>query len=297
MKETPAAAIAAEERAALLLAVRRAGVRDISVMRAFEAVPREAFAPFRFRDLANNNMSLPLGCGQTMSRPSDLARRIEALRVAREHRVLEVGAGSGYGSAILARLAREVVTLERFETLSIEATRRLAGLGVDNVLVEVDAQEVPILDGSALPFVDLVRSAGLAEQGAVPRYVGARLGTVKGDDGSAFEVSVTFEAMPSVLFDAAIVLGKRAAVTELANLGHALEFLKDQYRHCKPILALGEAAALLETAGVPLALSSGEPDPGLLIAKDLDAATILPALVAAIGRHRHYEREMDPPEV
>ncbi len=135
MKETPAAAIAAEERAALLLAVRRAGVRDISVMRAFEAVPREAFAPFRFRDLANNNMSLPLGCGQTMSRPSDLARRIEALRVAREHRVLEVGAGSGYGSAILARLAREVVTLERFETLSIEATRRLAGLGVDNVFV------------------------------------------------------------------------------------------------------------------------------------------------------------------
>jgi len=131
----PAAVSAAfEERAALLLAVRRAGVRDISVMRAIEAVPREAFAPFRFRDLANQNMALPIGCGQTMSRPSQLARRIEALRVGLGHRVLEVGTGSGYGTAILARLAREVVTLERFQTLAIEAARRLAAAGVDNVM-------------------------------------------------------------------------------------------------------------------------------------------------------------------
>lgn len=129
-----AARIAFEERAALLLAVRQAGVRDISVMRAIEAVPREAFAPYKFRDLANRNMSLPLGCGQTMSRPADLGRRIEALRVGRGHRVLEVGTGSGYGTAILARLAREVVTLERFETLAIEAARRLAALGVSNAV-------------------------------------------------------------------------------------------------------------------------------------------------------------------
>ncbi|MEK4034323.1 methyltransferase domain-containing protein [Methylocystis sp. IM3] len=130
-----AAAGAFEERAAMLLAVRRAGVRDISVMRAFESVPREEFVPYRYRDLANRNISLPLGCGQTMSRPSELARRIEALRVGRGHRVLEVGAGSGYGTAILARLAREVVSLERFATLAIEAGRRLEGLGVDNVKV------------------------------------------------------------------------------------------------------------------------------------------------------------------
>lgn len=130
----PAPSAAIEERAALLLAMRRAGVRDISVMRAFEAVPRESFAPYRFRDLANQNMSLPLGCGQTMSRPSQLARRIEALRAGRGHRVLEVGSGSGYGAAILARLAREVVTLERFRTLAIEASHRLAATGVDNVV-------------------------------------------------------------------------------------------------------------------------------------------------------------------
>ncbi|QGM99296.1 protein-L-isoaspartate O-methyltransferase family protein [Methylocystis parvus] len=121
-----------EERAALLLAVRQAGVRDISVMRAIEAVPREAFAPYKFRDLANRNMALPLGCGQTMSRPADLGRRIEALRIGRGHRVLEVGTGSGYGTAILARLAREVVSLERYETLAIEAARRLAALPAAN---------------------------------------------------------------------------------------------------------------------------------------------------------------------
>ncbi len=123
-----------EERAALLLTLRQAGVRDISVMRAIEATPRDAFAPYRFRDLANRNMSLPIGCGQTMSRPADLARLLEALRVGRGHRVLEVGTGSGYSAAVLAQLAREVVTLERFETLAIEAARRLAAQGVANAM-------------------------------------------------------------------------------------------------------------------------------------------------------------------
>lgn len=132
----PAAQAAFEERAALLLAVRRAGVRDISVMRAIEAVPREAFAPYRFRDLANRNMALPIGCGQTMSRPADLARRIEAMRIGRGHRVLEIGTGSGYGTAILARLAKEVVTLERYETLAIEAARRLAALPAANAVAQ-----------------------------------------------------------------------------------------------------------------------------------------------------------------
>ena len=121
-----------EERAALLLTLRQAGVRDLSVLRAIEATPREAFAPYRFRDLANRNLSLPIGCGQTMTRPVELARRLEALRVGRGHRVLEVGAGSGYGAAALAQLAREVVSLERFETLAIEASRRLVTHGVAN---------------------------------------------------------------------------------------------------------------------------------------------------------------------
>jgi len=124
-----------EARAALLLQVRRAGVRDLAVMRAIETVPREFFAPFRFRDLANRNIALPIGCGQIMPSASDLAQRFEALRVERGHRVLEVGAGSGYGAALLSRLAREVVSLERCQTLAIEAAKRLEQLGATNALV------------------------------------------------------------------------------------------------------------------------------------------------------------------
>ena len=103
--------------------------------------------------------------------------------------------------------------------------------------------------------------------------------------------------MPSVLFDAVVVPGGDAAVKSLGNLGHALEFLKDQYRHAKPILALGAAAALVENAGIPAVLPSGEPDPGVLVGREGADAKVLPAFVKAIARHRHHEREMDPPEV
>jgi catalase len=103
--------------------------------------------------------------------------------------------------------------------------------------------------------------------------------------------------MPSVLFDAIAVPGGKEAIGILGNLGHALEFLKDQYRHAKPILALGEGAALVENAGVPAMLPSGKPDPGVLVAKKGEEAKALPAFAKAIARHRHHEREMDPPEV
>ena len=90
-----------EQRAALALQLRGASVRDVAVMGAFERVPRELFAPHRFRDLANRDMALPIACGQTMPAPADLARRIDALGAGPQHRVLEIGAGSGYGTAVL----------------------------------------------------------------------------------------------------------------------------------------------------------------------------------------------------
>lgn len=124
-----------EARAALLLQLRRAGVRDIDVMRAFETVPRDSFTPHRFRDLAARNMALPIGCGQTMPSPALLARRFEALGLEPHHRVLEVGTGSGYGAAVLSKLAREVTSVERFETLAIEARKRLSSLDIQNVRV------------------------------------------------------------------------------------------------------------------------------------------------------------------
>jgi protein-L-isoaspartate(D-aspartate) O-methyltransferase len=124
-----------EARAALLLQVRRAGVRNISLMRAIESVPREFFAPHRFKDLAARNIALPIGCGQIMPATAKLAKRFESLEIEAHHRVLEIGTGSGYGAAILSKLAREVVSIERYQTLAIEAGKRLEQLGVTNALV------------------------------------------------------------------------------------------------------------------------------------------------------------------
>jgi len=149
------------------------------------------------------------------------------------------------------------------------------------------------VDGAAAQAVH----AGLAEQGAVPRYIGARLGTVTAADGIAIEVDATFENMPSVLFDAVAVPGGKQAVTFLGGVGQALEFLKDQYRHAKTILALGEATDLVESAGIPAVLQSGDPDPGLLLGKHASAEEALPDFVTAIGMHRHHAREADPPLV
>jgi catalase len=160
-------------------------------------------------------------------------------------------------------------------------TRRIAILVADGV----DGEAARALHG------------GLSAQGAVPRFVAARLGTVAAEDGGTLEVEVTLETMPSVLFDAVVVPGGKDAVKKLGNIGHAAEFLKDQYRHAKPILAVGAGAALVENAGIPAVLPSGQPDPGVLIVAQGGAAKALPLFVKAIARHRHHEREMDPPEV
>jgi len=105
------------------------------------------------------------------------------------------------------------------------------------------------------------------------------------------------EAAPSVVWDGLVVPGGDAALAELASSGHALEFLKDQYRHCKPILLLGAAQALLEKAGIPPTLDSGENDPGLLTFDDAQAELSLAAFVEALTQHRHFARETNPPRV
>jgi protein-L-isoaspartate(D-aspartate) O-methyltransferase len=139
-----AAAPRAEDRAAFMLRLRGRGIRDLYLLRALENVPREIFVPHRFVDLARRDLALPIGCGQTLSEPSLVARMVEALGVLPEHRVLEIGTGSGYATAILAEIATEVVSIERFQTLAIAARLRLERLGKKNV-------EVVFADGLAIP--------------------------------------------------------------------------------------------------------------------------------------------------
>jgi catalase len=132
----------------------------------------------------------------------------------------------------------------------------------------------------------------LTAAGAVPRLVGSRLGAVESASGDPIEVDTTLEATPSVLFDALVIAGVDA---DRLKDGRAVEFLKDQYRHCKPILIVGGASALLERAGIPPALPSGQPDPGLMLARDHAGA--VDGFIAALAKHRHFERESDPPIV
>ncbi|HUB64578.1 MAG TPA: protein-L-isoaspartate(D-aspartate) O-methyltransferase [Methylocella sp.] len=130
--ETDKATQNAQDKAAFLMDLRARGIQDINLLRALENVPREIFVPHRFADLAGRPIALPLRCGQTLPEPWLAARMIEALAPASHHRVLEIGTGSGYATALLARLAREVLSIERFQSLAIEAETRLARLAITN---------------------------------------------------------------------------------------------------------------------------------------------------------------------
>jgi catalase len=155
--------------------------------------------------------------------------------------------------------------------------RRVAILAADGV------------DGAAVRLI----TERLLTEGAVPRVLGSRLGSVASAEGEPLEIDASIEATPAVLYDAMVL----PAVASLGTDGRALEFLKDQYRHCKAIFVFGDATALLEQAGIPLTLPSGGADPGLILGGSAGAPAGLDAFVAAVARHRHFERETDPPRV
>ncbi|MDE2362871.1 MAG: methyltransferase domain-containing protein [Hyphomicrobiales bacterium] len=137
-----------EARGALVLALRRAGIADVDVLRAIETVPREIFTPYRLRDLAEKDCPLPIACGQTMASPRLLATMLEALDLDPSQRVLEIGAGSGYATAVLARLSREIVSFEIYNALCIEARGRLEQLSVANAIIHhADGLDDPVRYG------------------------------------------------------------------------------------------------------------------------------------------------------
>lgn len=125
------------ERMEFQLALRRRGISDQAVLRAMDEVPREHFVVPEFIDSSYADRALPIACGQTISQPYVVAYMTERLEVEPQHRVLEVGTGSGYQAAILARIAREVVSIERYRTLADTARERLRTLGYANVTILV----------------------------------------------------------------------------------------------------------------------------------------------------------------
>jgi catalase len=161
--------------------------------------------------------------------------------------------------------------------------------------VGVQTRRVAVLvaDGVDLDGVQPLM-ARLTADGAVARLLGPHLGGVTTAAGDSVEIDAPIDAAPSVLWDAVIVPDGGTTDRRLAD-GRVLEFLKDQFRHCKPMLIIGSGEQLLNKAGIPVDLPDGGPDPGLLI-QPADGVSI-DAFITALTRHRHYERETDPPRV
>ncbi|MEM8876944.1 MAG: protein-L-isoaspartate(D-aspartate) O-methyltransferase [Pseudomonadota bacterium] len=138
----------------MLMQLRARGIQSVDVLRAMESVPREVFVLPEYRPLAYGDHALPIACGQTISQPYIVALMTEALEVGKDHAVLEVGTGSGYQTAVLAHLARSVVTVERFRQLQEAAMVRFAALGLRNITaVHADGAD------------------GMPERGAFPRIL------------------------------------------------------------------------------------------------------------------------------
>jgi protein-L-isoaspartate(D-aspartate) O-methyltransferase len=161
MAEPAGDAGSVQRKLRLLMELRRAGIADARVLGAIEKTPRERFVPPAFADQAYENVALPIDHGQTISQPYVVALMTEKLELGERHKVLEIGTGSGYQTAILARLARRVFTIERHRELLQQAEARLAGLRLHNVVFRFG-------DGSKgwpeqVPFDRIIVTAAAAE--------------------------------------------------------------------------------------------------------------------------------------
>jgi protein-L-isoaspartate(D-aspartate) O-methyltransferase len=146
---------------AAALAVRlRSAVGDERVLGAIAAMPRERFVPLSERSRAYENVALPIACGQTISQPLVVARMLETLQLQPDDRVLDIGTGSGYHAALLARLARHVWTIERHPKLSAAAQDAIASLGIDNITFEVGDGYQGLASQAPFDAINVAAAAG-----------------------------------------------------------------------------------------------------------------------------------------
>ena len=179
--------------------------------------------------------------------------------------------------------------IENSPALSLLARTGDGGIRTRKVAILV----APGCDGDSIATVQ----AALLAAGAVGRLVGSRLGTVKTASGDTLEADCTMENSPGFLFDALVLPDGMPAVEALAADAHTMDFIKDQYRHCKTLMALGASEALLTEAGLPMTLPDGSEDPGLILTDASDAAAAVADFIAAVALPRHASRDCDPPRV
>jgi protein-L-isoaspartate(D-aspartate) O-methyltransferase len=174
------------EKMMFQLSLRRRGISDQAVLRAMEEIPRDQFVAASDRADAWRDSALGIACGQTISQPFVVAYMTEQLQVRRHHRVLEIGTGSGYQAAILSRLCRQVLTIERYRTLAESARARLEKLRCDNIEVLLgDGFDVPagagdfdrIVVTAAMEQIPDALAQRLAPEGVLIAPVGPHQGT------------------------------------------------------------------------------------------------------------------------
>ena len=177
---------AVPEKMMFQLNLRRRGISDQAVLRAMEEIAREDFVDQADRDYAYRDSALGIACGQTISQPFVVAYMTEQLQLQKQHRVLEIGTGSGYQAAVLSRLCRQVLTIERYRTLADSARARLERAGCDNVEVLLgDGFDVPagagtfdrIMVTAAMEQIPEVLTERLEPDGVLIAPVGPHQGT------------------------------------------------------------------------------------------------------------------------
>ncbi|NPC54217.1 catalase [Caenimonas soli] len=224
--------------------------------------------------------------------PAIRERMVASLRNASEDLARKVAAGLGM-EPLPAPMPRALAKPPKPEVDSSPALSLLARPGDGSI----QGRKIAILVAPGVNGAEIGKvQQALVDKGAVARLVGPRIGPVKTADAQTLDADASLENEPGFLFDALVLPDGKEAAVALAADGHTMEFIKDQYRHCKTILALGASKALLEKAGIPLKAADGKADPGLILS-DGAAGPALEAFVDGIAKHRHFGRETDPPMV
>ncbi len=225
--------------------------------------------------------------------PAIRERTVAMLRSASDELAQKVADGLGMPS-LPEVMPRALANPARPELTHSPALSLLARPGDTGVVAKKVA--LLIAPGVVGKSVMAVHKA-LADAGAVPKLVAPRIGLVKTDDGLTLMADASLENEPGFLFDALVLPDGEAAVIALAKDAHTMEFIQNQYRHCKSILVLGASTALTDKAGVSSVLPGGEADPGVVLAPSGDTKIAIATLLAAMALHRHFVRETDPPTV